>query len=310
MNVVTELILTPDFLFTVIRVTTPILFAALGALISEKAGIVNIGLEGIMLLAALIGVLASSWAASAVVGLLFAVLSGIAVSWILGYFTLHMKTDIILGGIAVNLFAEGGTVFLLFVTTRDKGTSSSLASKVLPEVQIPLIERIPMLGEVLSGHNILTYIALAAVFGMYYMLKHTPFGIWVRAVGENPEAAESVGIDVKKVKMRALLLSGICASLGGAFLSMGYVSWFSRNMSAGRGWIALAAEAMGNGIVGKTVIASFLFGGADALANTLQMLKIPSELLKTLPYLSTLIGLGLYAYRSTKKRNYRSRPND
>ena len=295
-----DLLFSTDFLFSILRMSTPIIFAALGALISDKGGIVNIGLEGIMLTSALGGVLGSALSQSLFIGILVALLAGILFSFVLGWFTLYMKTDVILGGIALNLLASGGTVFVLYVFSGDKGTSASLASKTIPSLNLPIIENIPILGDILSGHNILTYVCIISIFAVYYMMKHTKLGTWIRAVGENTNAAESVGIKVKRIKMTAILLSGFFASLGGIFLSMGYVSWFSRDMSAGRGWIALAAEAMGGGNVVGTIITSLLFGATQALANILQTVNFPAEILGTIPYIATIIGLVIYSIRKIR----------
>lgn len=300
-----DIIFSTNFAFSVLRVTTPILFAALGALISNRAGIINIGMEGIMLVSALTGVLASSYAGNAWVGLLAAALGGVMISGILAIFTLQFKTDIILGGIAINMFASGGTVFILYLLTGDKGTSAALQSKVLPSINIPLIKDIPILGPIISGHHVLTYFSFVAIFVVYYLLNKTPLGLRIRSVGENPQAAQSVGVSVKKTQYFALLLSGLFASLGGAYMSMGYLSLFTRDMTAGRGWIAIAAEAMGRGTTMGTVGASFLFGIADALANALQVLKIPAELISILPYLATVIGLIVYAVRESHKKKNR-----
>jgi len=300
-------IFTSEFAFSTIRVTTPILFAALGAIISDRAGAVNIGLEGIMLMSALAGVVFSAYTESAFIGLLGAVLIGFIFASILAYFTLKLKTDVILGGIALNFFADGATIFLLYYLTGDKGTSSSLASKTLPNIDLPIIQNIPILGDIISGHNILTYIAIIFTIGVWYMLSKTSTGLRIKSVGENEDAAKSVGVNVMKTRYLAMALSGVFAGFGGAFLSMGYVSWFSRGMSAGRGWIALAAEAMGRGTVVGTALSSLLFGSADALANTLQLLGIPSELISTIPYITTVIGLLAYAINSTKKSKRRTR---
>ncbi len=302
MNGFLSIIFSTNFCFSVIRVTTPILFAGLGALVSDRAGAVNIGLEGIMLLSALAGVVGSAWSGSALVGLLAAVLVGIVLALVLAYFTLRLKTHVILGGIAINLFADGGSVFALFLLTGDKGTSASLPSKVLPNVDLPGLREIPILGSIFSGHNVLVYVGVLCVVGVYVMLKRTPLGLKIKAAGEAPNAAESVGIDVTRVRYIALALSGLFAGLGGAFLSMGYVSWFSQGMSAGRGWIALAAEAMGRGTVLGTTGASLLFGAADALSNSLNILNIPSELVRIVPYLATVIGLVAYVAGDSRKR--------
>jgi general nucleoside transport system permease protein len=302
-----SIVLSASFFFSVIRVTTPILFAGLAALVSDKAGAVNIGLEGIMLLSALAGVVGSAWSGSALVGLLAAVAAGVALALVLAYFTLELKTHVILGGVAINLFADGGSVFALYLLTGDKGTSASLPSKVLPNLSIPGLRDLPMIGETLSGHNVLVYGAALSAVAVYLMLKRTPLGLKIKAAGEAPSAAASVGIDVKRVRYVALALSGLLAGLGGAFLSMGYVSWFSQGMSAGRGWIALAAEAMGRATVVGTTAASLLFGAADALSNTLNILNIPSELVRTVPYIATVLGLLVYALADTRARRLKGR---
>ncbi|WP_274520440.1 ABC transporter permease [Paenibacillus beijingensis] len=185
--------------------------------------------------------------------------------------------------------------------TGDKGTSSSLASKVLPSIHIPLVEKIPVIGPIVSGHHVLTYVSILLAAAVYYMLSRTPLGLQIRAVGENRHAAESVGIKVKKIQYIALLLSGLFASLGGAYMSMGYLSLFTRNMTAGRGWIALAAESMGRSTTVGTTITSFLFGFAEALSNALQLLKIPAELISTVPYVATVLGLVIYSYNVSRK---------
>lgn len=298
-----NVIFTTDFAFSVLRVTTPILFAALGALISNRAGIINIGMEGIMLVSALAGVIISAYTQSAWIGLLGAVMAGTMIAGLLAFFTLKFKTHIILGGIAINMFASGGTVFLLYLLSGDKGSSTSLPSKVLPSIDIPLLKDIPVLGPIFSGHHILTYLSIIAVFVVYYMLKRTPLGLRIRSVGENPHAAQSVGVSVIKIQYTALLLSGFFAGLGGAYMSMGYLSLFTRDMVAGRGWIAIAAESMGRSTTVGTALTSLLFGAADALANAFQVLKIPAELIATLPYVATVIGLIIYAVSETRKKN-------
>ena len=160
------------------------------------------------------------------------------------------------------------------------------------------------------GYNILTYVAMIAVVVIYVMFKRTAFGYRLRAVGENPNAADSVGINVMRTKAIALILSGALAGFGGAFMSMGYVSWFARDMVAGRGWIAIAAEAMGKSSTIGTSLTSLLFGVTDAATNTLRPLGIPAELLGTLPYVATLLGLVAYALTDHKKKKTRRSISD
>jgi simple sugar transport system permease protein len=295
------IIFSATFGYSVLRVTTPILFAALGALISDKAGEINIALEGTMLISALTGVIFSALFQNAWIGLLAAIIVGGLIGLLLAFFALRLKTDVILSGIAINLMAAGGTVFVLYLIAGNKGVSTELNSKVLPVWNIPLIKEIPVIGTIISGHNVLTYISLLAVVVIFYLLYKTPLGLQIRAVGENPHAADSVGISVKKIKFIALTISGVLAGLGGAYMSMGYMSMFQRNMTAGRGFIALAAEAMGGATPHGTLITSLFFGFADALSNNLQSLRIPPEFVQMIPYIATLVGLVIYSSRKSSK---------
>ena len=308
MNNVFEMLLHPSFWFSVIRVTTPILFPAIAVLITDRAGIVNISMEGTMLFSALTGVLVSAWSGSAWIGFLGAMCAGLLLAAVLAYFTLELKTDVILGGIAINIFADGGAIFILYMLTGDKGTSVSLASKVLPNIHIPFIKDIPILGEIISGHNVLTYIAIIVTLAVFFLINRMPLGLRICSVGENHEAAQSVGVSVKKIQYTAVLLSGLIASMGGAYMSMAYLPNFSRNMTSGRGWIALAAEAMGQGNVITTALTSLLFGFADALSNALQMFNLPAELVGIIPYVATVIGLVLYAIRTNSRLAKRQNP--
>ena len=296
-----DLIFTTDFFYSIFRVTTPLLFASMGAVISDVAGVPNIALEGMMLIAAFAGMFFSYFFESALAGLLFALLFAVLCAGVLAFFTLYYKTNIILGGIAINSLASGGTIFFLYLAAHDKGTSVSLPSKVLPNVNIPLIQDIPVIGPAISGHNVLTYLAVAAVIFTFFLLKRTSLGWHIRAVGEKREAADSVGISVEKTQAIALILSGLMCGFGGAFMSMGYVSWFSRDMVSGRGWIALAAEAMGLQHPLGTAATSLLFGVADALSNGVATLGWPSDLVKTIPYCATLAGLAVFSIRTYRR---------
>ncbi|MCG8483932.1 MAG: ABC transporter permease [Clostridia bacterium] len=289
------IIFSVSFGYAVLRVTTPLIFASMGALISDKAGVINIGLEGIMLIAALTGVVASAGTQSALIGLLAAVLAGALSGALMAYASLNLKTNIILSGVAINLIGSGGTVFALYLIAQDKGISTSLKSLVLPKIEIPIISQIPVVSDIFSGHNVLTYVALLSVLLVYILVFKTPLGLQIRAVGENENAADSVGVSVIKIKYIALILSGAFAGFGGAYMSMGYVSWFSKNMTVGRGFIALAAEAMGGSNPVGTAVACFVFGAAEALSNSLQSLRVPTEFVQMIPYIVTVLGLVIYS---------------
>ena len=288
-------IFSTSFGFSVLRVTTPIIFAAMAALITNKAGVMNIALEAIMLFGAFFGTVVSAWTQNAFFGVLAAIGAGIILSMLMAFFAFRMKADLILTGIALNTFASGSTVFLMYMVCNDKASTSGLPSCNVPSIDLPFIKSIPVIGEMISGHNLLTYLAFFSVIVVWILIYKTPLGLRIRAVGENAHAAESVGIKVMNVQFIALFLSGIFAGLGGAFMSMGYLSFFSRDMIAGRGFIALAAQNMGGAAPLGTLIASIIFGIADALSNMLQTLNVPAELVQMQPYLLTIIGLVIYA---------------
>ncbi len=299
MNPLLKSIFSANFVFATFRVMTPILYPAIGVAISALSGSINIALEGIMLVAALTGVLISAFTGSLWLALIFGLLAGIGMAALLGYFHLNLKADIIIAAIALNMFASGFTVFLMYLFAHDKGTTSSLKSLVFPSVKIPLIDKIPIIGKMFSGLNILTYFALISVIAFYYLIYKTPLGLRIRAVGQNPDAAESVGVNVKKVKMYSLLLSGFFGALGGLYLSMGYVSWFSRDMTAGRGFIAIAAASIGGNLPLGTFFGSLLFGVVNTLAIFLATLKVPSELIQMIPYVTTVLVLAIYAIQKS-----------
>lgn len=299
-----EAVFKTEFLFSVIRITAPILFAALGAVVAEKAGVTNIGLEGIMMISALFGVLFSYWTQSWVVGVLGALLVGVLLGLMMGFFALKLKTDIILAGIAVNMIGSGGTIFLLYMFTGMRGNTGALVSPniLIPTVSIPLVKDIPVLGDILSGHAVLTYLAFLFVWLVWILLYRTPMGLNIRAVGENPNAASSVGVSVIRIKYIAISLSGALAGLGGAFMSMYYSQGWNSGMVAGRGFIALAAQAMGRGEPVGAMLSSLLFGFAQALRTKVSGLQgVSSYLVSLIPYVVTILGLVIYA-ASTYKR--------
>lgn len=305
MNPLLESILSPEFGYAVIRVTTPLVYPALGVAITAMSGNINIGLEGIMLISAFAGVMVSIYTQSLILALLGGVAAGIIFALILAYFHLNLKADIILAAVATNFLASGLSIFLLIVIAGERSTSS-LASLVFPTLTIPLLADIPVLGPILSGHNILTYGAVLAVIVYAVLMYRTPLGLRIRAVGQNPDAARSVGINVNRTKAWALIISGIFGALGGLYLSMGYVSWFSRDMTAGRGFIAVAAATMGGNMPLGTLLGSLLFGFVNAAAIYLSSLDVPSDLIQTIPYVATVIALTIYAARHNRRRAPRS----
>ena len=306
-DVVLRSIFSAAFLASVLRISTPLILPALGGLITDLSGAVNIALEGIMLTSAFTGVIVSAYSGSIFLGVLAGVASGVLISFVLGWFHLHLETDIILAGIAINILATGGTIFLLYVLTGDKGNSQSLASGRVPNINLPLIQDIPFLGRVISGQHIFVWIAFILTWLVAIYLYRTPWGTHLRAVGENPEAAETMGINVKRTRMIALLISGFLASFGGLTMSMAYLTIFQREMTAGRGFIALAAVYLGGRKPWGTLLAAMLFGFADALSHQLGSLNIPSQLVQTIPYFVTILALVIYNLREQAIKRERRR---
>jgi simple sugar transport system permease protein len=280
------------FFVTVIRTTTPLLFATLGGLISDLSGALNVALEGMMLIAALTAVIVSVYAPWYV-----AVLSGVAAGAMLGalmaLFHLRFKADIILVGFAVNILATGGTVFALAQATGgDKGTSINLQSKAVPAVNLSFLEAIPVIGPtlkaLLSGHSILSWLGVFMVFAVWYFLFRTPYGLWLRGVG--------------KVRAWSLVASGALAGIGGAQLAMFNYIGFTRDMTSGRGFIALGAVLLGARHPVGAMLAALLFGIFEGLAVVMPNLFnwIPGEIIQTIPFVVTVLALILFSYRAQR----------
>jgi simple sugar transport system permease protein len=230
------------------------------------------------------------------------VVVGLILAWLIGFFHQELGADIILAALAINIMALGGTVFIMFALTGDKGSTSTLASPAMPSIVIPFVNNIPFLGRLLNGanltgYNVLTYAAFILVGLVWLFLYRTPLGTHLRAVGENPEAAASVGINVKQVRYIALLLSGFLAALGGINLSMGYLTIFQANMTAGRGFIALAAVFLGNRNPIGTMVAALIFGTATALGAQLGTLDVPNQYIVMIPPFVTIAALVIYNLR-------------
>lgn len=297
MTGVIDSIFSTSFFFSLIRVATPLILASLGAVITSNAGITNIGIEGIMLVSALAGVFASAFGFGPWFGLLVAVIVGVICSLAIGYVSMTLKASSVLTCIAFNTMAVGGTVYFMYAVVKDKGTTIALNSGKLPSLELPFIKDIPVLGPVLSNHNVVSYLAFLMIIVVYILLYKTPLGLRIRSAGKAPNALSSVGVSLIKTRYIALGVSGIFSGMAGAFMSMGYVTWFSKNMTAGRGFIALAADAMGNSTPVGAALSSLLFAAAETLSYSLQITSIPPELVQMLPYLVTIIGLVAYAVR-------------
>ncbi len=295
-----------------LRASAPIILAALGALVSDLAGVINVGVEGLMLVAAFFGVLGSAYAALwwpeapawawPLAGAGLGLAASLSLALVLGVFHLEFGADLIVAGIGINLLAAGLTVFLMVTVSGDKGSTAGLASYTLPALQVPGLNAWPVLdawvnGEGGAGHHMLVYTAFLAVAALTLVLRKTRFGLRLRAVGENRDAAIAAGLPVKRLQYAALLLSGLLAGLGGLYLSMGYLSLFQADMSAGRGFLALAAIFVGARRPLGTLAAALLFGASAVLAAQLGLLDIPTQVLFMLPPLVTLLAMVVFSER-------------
>jgi simple sugar transport system permease protein len=283
-----------SFWFSVLASTTPVLLATLGANMVSQAGIFNLALEGTMLVCALTGVVASAYTQSLLLGALAGVCMGVLLSLLLGYFTLVMNGPMNACGVAINLLAGGGTVFVLATLTGSKITSLSLHSLTFPNIAIPGLDRIPILGELLSGHNLITYLSWLFVLLSWILLYRVRLGRNIRAVGKNPEAAQSVGIPVNKMKFLSLALCGVFCAFGGMYLSMGSLSSFTANMTAGRGYLALAMNAIsrGNPLIG--FYSSLIYGFSNTTTVYMEMYtNLDLKLINALPYVFILVVLSV-----------------
>ena len=282
----------PTFWRTVLASTTPVMLATLAANMMTKSGIFNLAIEGTMLICALTGVVASAFTQNLWIACIVAVLMGVAVSFVFGYFALVMKGAMNACGVALNLVASGGTVFVLVMLTGSKANSSALKSLTFPVVGIPVLKDIPILGTIFFEQNLVTYIGWVIVAATSWMLYKTKLGIHIRAVGENPAAAKAAGLNVILHQFVALAICGVACSFGGMYLSMGALKSFTTGMVAGRGYMSLAMDAMsqGNPVVG--CLSSLLYGFSDTITVYLQLYsKIDLKLIDAFPYLFIIVVL-------------------
>lgn len=303
-------IFTPAMLSSGIRLATPIILAALGGALCNRSGVFNFALEGKMLLGAFLGILGAYYFQNTYVGILIAVLSGGILGSIFAFVYLKYEVNLIILAIAINLLILEGTVYTMRILFGNVGTWSDPSIEKLPDIAIPIIKDIPIIGEILSGYNIIVYLSWILAIVFYIVLFHTKFGRHIRAVGENQDAAETVGINSRRVKLIALIISGALASLGGAFLSLGHLTLFTRNMSNGRGWVGVSAALFGFNHPIGVFFSGLFFGLADAFSIRLQSItNLPPSLVQVLPYFATLLALILVALQDKIKKAITKRQN-
>lgn len=270
----------------------PIALAAMCGVISERAAVINIAIEGIMLMAALTAVVSATLTHSLIVGLVVAVLTGGLVAAVHAVLVIRFKVDQIVSGVAINIFGAGITSFISnrYLEANIDLLNSSGTYRV---ISIPLLSKIPILGPILFQNSPIVYLALILVILMHILLFYTPWGLRTRAVGEHPRAADTLGINVFLMRYVNVIIGGMIAGLGGAYFTIGSVGRFDQNMTAGKGFIGLAAMIFGNWTPIGAFLSSLLFGFADSLQVKMQILSvpIPTEFLQMAPYIVTIIVL-------------------
>lgn len=290
-------ILNTTVLAAAIRMATPLIFASLGGIFSERTGIINIALEGMMLMGAFSGMLVTYYVGNPWIGLIGAILMGGLMGLLHAVICIKYKADQVVSATAINIFAGGFTVFMLRAFFDVAGTSPSVNR--IRSISLPIIKDIPILGDIIAHQNPLVYIALLTVVLAHIILFRTVYGLRLRSVGEHPAAADTVGINVFLTRYICLIISGALGGLGGAYLSIAHLSRFGDGMTAGRGFIALAAMIFGKWTPFGAMGASLLFGFAEAIQMRLQEVGIPTQFVQMLPYILTMVTLAGFIGRAT-----------
>ncbi len=270
----------------------PLAFGAMGGLLNERAGVVNIAIEGQLLTGAFGAAVVASITHSVYAGLIAAPVAGLVIGSLLALFTVKYKVNQIIVGVVLNVFAVGLTSFLFSSVLKPNAATLNSPPR-MPVIEIPVLSGIPIIGPVLFRQTLLVYLLYVAVFVITIALFRTRWGLRVRAVGEHPLAADTVGIDVQATRWRNVLLGSMVAGLGGAFFTIGSVGAFSQEMTAGKGYIALAAMILGRWTPVGALAAALLFGFSDKLQQVLGVLQtpVPNQFMLMLPYLVTIVAV-------------------
>lgn len=285
-----------------VGIMTPFLLAATGGLFTELAGMLNIALEGLMLIGAFFSVVFAGLTGSLAAGVALGILSAMAAALLFGLISLNLKANIFIAGLATNLLASGLTIVLAFQMFKNKGVVRFELGK-LPVLAIPALQRIPLAGDLLFGHNVLVYLSWLIVLASALVIYRTPFGLRLRGTGLNAATIASLGLRPRAYQLAGILISGFTCGLAGAVLTLNLAA-FVPNITSGRGWIALVAIYLGNKTPWGIVVASFVFGLAEAFSNYAQgAIKVPADFILAFPYGITVLAMILYSiWRHYKAR--------
>jgi len=296
-----EMVVGASVFAAMLRLAAPIALAALGGTMTERSGVTNIALEGSMLVGCFFGVVAADRTHNVWIALAVALLAGMALAALHAYASITLRADQIVSGMALNILALGLTTYLDYQMYGTTGTPADLAA--VPDLHLTFLNGIPYVGEAIADQNSIVWASLLLVVALQVFLFRTVLGLRWRAVGEHPRAAETVGVDVRRIRYAAVLASGALAALGGAYLSLGVVHSFTDGMTGGRGFIGLAAMIFGRWTPLGALAASLIFGYGNALSTSLQGAtvgdtKLPVQLLGTLPYILTILAVAGFVGRS------------
>lgn len=296
-----EMLLGAGVLAATLRLATPIALAALGGVVTERGGVTNIALEACMLVGAFFGIVAADRSRNIWIALTVAILAGVVVALLHAYASITLRSDQIVSGMALNILALGLTTYLDYQLYGTTGTPPDLPG--LPDIQLGFLEGVPYVGDAIGGQNSIVWVMLLLVVLLQVFLFRTVAGLRLRAVGEHPRAAETVGIRIRRIRYAAVIASGALAALGGAYLSLGVAHSFTDGMTSGRGFIGLAAMIFGRWTPVGALVASLIFGYGNALSTSLQGAtigdtKVPVQLLGTLPYILTILAVAGFVGRS------------
>lgn len=296
---IVRLLGTPDLWHATLQAAALLLLPALGGVISERSGVVNIAMEGMMLTGAFFAVAVDLAVHNVGLAVLGAMLAGGAMALIHAVVSIRYRADQIVSGVAINIFAAGITVFLLNRLYGLSDVGQVRSSDALPNLNLPLLGAIPFIGRVFFQQNIMVYVALIVLVATQVFLFRTRFGLRLRSVGEHPQAADTAGINVYALRYAAVITSGLLSGLAGAFLSIGIANTFVPNMTDGRGYIALAAMIFGKWTPIGAFVATLIFGFGQAIYDANSSIHVSQYLLSMTPYLLTLIVLAAVVRRSS-----------
>ena len=286
-----HVLISSDLWAATLQFAALLLLPALGGVISERSGVTNIAMEGMMLTGAYAGVMTALATHSVLVGVLGAIIAGSLISLVHAIVSINFKANQIVSGIAINIAALGLTNYLLFIQTGNQGVPSLTNNLRLPNISLGALSNIPFIGPVFFQQNVIFYVAMIILLATQFLLFRTNIGLRIRAVGEHPLAADTAGVNVRLVRYLCVLASGALSGLAGAFLSLGIAGIFNPDMTAGAGFIALAAMIFGKYIPWGAAGACIIFGLGEALSSRMQGAGVSPSLLNTIPYILTLIAL-------------------